>query len=134
MPSKMEVQGKSSNENGASSAEPSSNSTVEAKDINVDLLPIVHDVVRALEKDANDVSQRSKDSQEASSKIMDFNKRVGEVREDIYRLPGIETSKEEQLAQLQNLKKQLQMKKDLIAKYKRLNLKVNGLSGLHQSS
>ena len=56
------------------------------------------------------------------------------VREDIYRLPGIEVSKEEQMAQLQNQKRQLQMKKDLIAKYKELNLKVNGLSGLHQAN
>ena len=51
-----------------------------------------------------------------------------------FRLPGIEVSKEEQLAQMQNLKKQLQMKKDLIAKYKELNLKITGLSGLHQAN
>lgn len=56
------------------------------------------------------------------------------VREDIYRLPGIEVCKEEQLARMENLKKQLKMKNDLIAKYKELNLKVNGLSGLHQST
>jgi mediator of RNA polymerase II transcription subunit 9 len=65
---------------------------------------------------------------------MELNKKVERVREDIYRLPGIEVNKEEQLAQSRNLVKQLNMKKDLIAKYKELNLKVNGLCGLHQSN
>ena len=107
---------------------------LDAKEIDVELLPLVHDIIRVLEKDGNDIGQRSRDSLEASQKIIELNKKVEKVREDIYRLPGIEVSKDEQLVQLQNLKKQLQMKKDLIAKYKELNLKVNGLSGLHQSS
>ena len=75
-----------------------------------------------------------RDSLEASQKILELNKKVEKVREDIYRLPGIEMNKEEQLAKMQNLKQQLKMKKDLIAKYKELNLKVNGLSGLHQAN
>jgi mediator of RNA polymerase II transcription subunit 9 len=107
---------------------------LDAKNVNVDLLPLVHDIVRSLEKDGSDVSQRSRDSLEASQKIMELNKKVERVREDIYRLPGIEVNKEEQLAQSRNLVKQLNMKKDLIAKYKELNLKVNGLCGLHQSN
>ena len=110
------------------------NSKLEAKDVDVEILPIVHDIIRALEKDTNDVSQRSRDSLEASQKILELNKKVEKVREDIYRLPGIEMNKEEQLAKMQNLKQQLKMKKDLIAKYKELNLKVNGLSGLHQAN
>ena len=107
---------------------------IEAKDVDVELLPIVHDIIRALEKESSDPSQRSRDSMEAQQKIVELNKKVEKVREDIYRLPGIETSKEEQLAKMQNLKQQLKMKKELISKYKELNLKVNGLSGLHQAT
>lgn len=44
-------------------------------------------------------------------------------------LPGIERNEKEQLQLLEILGKQLQMKKHLVAKYKELNLKVNGLSG-----
>ncbi len=103
----------------------------EADKVDVELLPLVYDIIRALEKDSTDASQRSRDSLEASQKILELHKKVDKVRENIHRLPGIEHSKEEQLARLQNLRKQLAMKKALIAKYKHINLKVNGLSGLH---
>jgi len=135
MPSKMEGQSKagnaSENINGSNDA---SAPPLDAKEVDVELLPLVHDIIRVLEKDSNDVSQRNRDSVDASQKIIELNKKVEKVREDIYRLPGIEVGKDEQMAQLQNLKKQLQMKKELIAKYKDLNLKVSGLSGLHQAN
>lgn len=132
----MNGQGKTGNNasDSANGSSESSNTPLNAQDVNADLLPLVHDIIRVLEKNENDVGQRSRDSLEASQKIIELNKKVEKVREDIYRLPGIEVSKEEQLQQLENLKKQLQMKKDLIAKYKELNVKVNGLSGLHQST
>ena len=137
MPSKMEGPSKAISRSAGGdndSRNHAPNSKLEAKDVDVEILPIVHDIIRALEKDTNDVSQRSRDSLEASQKILELNKKVEKVREDIYRLPGIEMNKEEQLAKMQNLKQQLKMKKDLIAKYKELNLKVNGLSGLHQAN
>lgn len=137
MPSKMEGPSKATSRSTGGdndSRNDAPNSKLEAKDVDVEILPIVHDIIRALEKDTNDVSQRSRDSLEASQKILELNKKVEKVREDIYRLPGIEMNKEEQLAKMQNLKQQLKMKKDLIAKYKELNLKVNGLSGLHQAN
>ena len=62
---------------------------------------LVHDIIRVLEKDSNDVSQRNRDSVDASQKIIELNKKVEKVREDIYRLPGIEVGKDEQMAQLQ---------------------------------
>ena len=129
MPSKMEGQSKAT-ENGLNST----STPLEAKNVSVELLPVVHDVIRVLEKESNDQGQRARDSHEASQKILELSKKVEKLREDIYRLPGIEASKEEQLVKLQSMKKQLKMKKDLIAKYKELNLKVNGLSGLHQAS
>ena len=135
MPSRMEGPSKANSRNVENNGrnEPS-NSPLEVKDVDVELLPLVHDIVRALEKESNDHGQRTRDSLEASQKIIELNKKVEKVREDIYRLPGIEAGKEEQLAKMQNLRQQLKMKKDLIAKYKELNLKVNGLSGLHQAN
>jgi mediator of RNA polymerase II transcription subunit 9 len=130
----MENQTKNNSRVDSSNGTGGNAKNLDAKNVNVDLLPLVHDIVRSLEKDGSDVSQRSRDSLEASQKIMELNKKVERVREDIYRLPGIEVNKEEQLAQSRNLVKQLNMKKDLIAKYKELNLKVNGLCGLHQSN
>ena len=52
----------------------------------------------------NNVFLFHRDSLEASQKILELNKKVEKVREDIYRLPGIEMNKEEQLAKMQNLK------------------------------
>merc|ERR1711862_661275 len=120
---KMEGQNKAgiSTENG-SGGDSNSAPPLNAEEVDVELLPLVHDIIRVLEKDCSDVSQRSRDSLEASQKILELNKKVEKVREDIYRLPGIEVSKEEQLAKLQSMKKQLKMKKELIAKYKELNL------------
>jgi len=131
MPSKMEGPSKAISRSAGGdndSRNDAPNSKLEAKDVDVEILPIVHDIIRALEKDTNDVSQRSRDSLEASQKILELNKKVEKVREDIYRLPGIEMNKEEQLAKMQNLKQQLKMKKDLIAKYKELNLKIFDLT------
>merc|ERR1711862_971873 len=113
---KMEGQNKAgiSTENG-SGGDSNSAPPLNAEEVDVELLPLVHDIIRVLEKDCSDVSQRSRDSLEASQKILELNKKVEKVREDIYRLPGIEVSKEEQLAKLQSMKKQLKMKKELIA-------------------
>ncbi len=102
---------------------------IDADDINVDLLVVLHDIVRTVEKDNQDVSQKNRDSLEASMKVQDIHRKIEGVREQIYRLPGISRSKEDQLQQLDVLKQQLQMKKKLIAKYKDVNLKVSGLSG-----
>ncbi len=102
---------------------------VSAGDVDADLLPVLHDVIRTVEKDNQDPSQKNKDSLEASQKVQEIHGKISALREQIYKLSGIEQSKEEQLRQLEVLKQQLQMKKKLILKYKELNLKVSGLSG-----
>ena len=43
---------------------------VEAQDMKVDLLPVLHDIIRIVEKDNQDVSQKNKDSLEASQKVL----------------------------------------------------------------
>merc|ERR1711976_417059 len=94
-----------------------------AKEIDVEFLPLLYDIIRTIEKE--DASVRSEYSLEASQKILELNKKIETVREQVYKLPGIEYDKEEQLAQIQTLRKQLSMKKNLISKYKNTNLKVS---------
>ena len=90
----MEGQIKAGNSAENGSGDASNQSPLNAQEVDVELLPLVHDIIRVLEKDCSDVSQRSRDSLEASQKIIELNKKVEKVREDIYRLPGIEVSKE----------------------------------------
>lgn len=77
------------------------------------------------------MSQKSRDSLEASQKVALLNKKFEAMRSGIYGLSGIENSPKEQLKQLEILREQLRMKKKLIHKYKELNLKVFGLSGTY---
>ena len=117
----------------ATSSTAASEERPSADQVDADLLPILHDIIRTIEKDNQDVSQKNKDSLEASVKVQEIHAKIAALRQQIYKLPGIERSREEQLRRLDVLKQQLQMKKKLIIKYKELNLKVSGLSGQNSS-
>lgn len=90
----------------------------------VSFLPIVHAIIHTIEKDNQDVSQKNRDSLEASQKVAELAKKVETARAHIYKLPGITDSKQVQIQRLQNLHTQLEMKKELISKYKGLNIKL----------
>lgn len=75
------------------------------------------------------MSQKTKDSLEVSQKVNDIAKKIELARKDIYQLSGIERNHSDQLEYLETLKKQLELKKKLVAKYQGLNLKVSGLAG-----
>ena len=90
----------------------------------VSFLPIVHDIIHIIEKDNQDASQKNRDSLEASQKVLELAKKIETARAHIYKLPGITHSQEVQMQRLQNLHTQLEMKKDLISKYKDLNMKL----------
>jgi len=90
----------------------------------VSFLPIVHAIIHTIEKDNQDVSQKNRDSLEASQKVAELAKKVETARAHIYKLPGITDSKQVQIQRLQNLHTQLEMKKELISKYKGLNMKL----------
>jgi len=105
------------------------------------------------------LSQKNKDSLEASHRVQEIHQRILKLREQVNKrclrrkslascfellpnefsllqvkqLPGVERNEEEQLQLLEILKRQLQMKKQLVAKYKDINLKVNGLSSAASS-
>lgn len=98
-------------------------------DIDTDFLPLIHDVIKTVEKDNQDASQKNKDSLEASQKVIELSKKISSARDAVYKLPGIEFDQDEQLKQIQTLKNELALKKALIFKYKSLNLSTSGLSG-----
>ena len=91
----------------------------------VSFLPIVHAIIHTIEKDNQENSQKNRDSLEASQKVTELAKKIESARSHIYKLQGITDSKQVRLQRLQNLHTQLEMKKDLIAKYKGLNMKLS---------
>jgi len=89
-------------------------------DIDAEFLPQIHDIVKTVEKDPQDAATKNKESLDASEKVKELNKKIERAREDVKKLPGIALTKEEQTAQLNALKKQLKVKQELLARYRKL--------------
>lgn len=89
-----------------------------SKVVEIELLPVIYEIIRSVEKDPVDNAAKQKESADCSQKILELQKRLGAARSTIRQLPGIEYSKEEQLRRLESLRKQLQLKQQLIKKYK----------------
>ncbi|CAO1421434.1 unnamed protein product [Diamesa hyperborea] len=79
-------------------------------------LNIIYEIIRKFEK--YNISDKNIESQECSQKIVELQKRLEAAREEVRQLPGIDESKNSQLERLENLKKQLKIKQELINKYK----------------
>ncbi|XP_030386309.1 mediator of RNA polymerase II transcription subunit 9 [Scaptodrosophila lebanonensis] len=90
--------------------------TVEQLDI--EILPIIYDIVRCIEKDPLENSVKLRESQDCNHKIFELQKRLESAREQIKQLPGIDYNKEEQLQRLELLRNQLKLKQQLIRKYR----------------
>lgn len=91
---------------------------VTAQEIDYNFLPIIHDIVKTVEKDPQDSAAKNKESLEAGQKVQELNKKFESVRDLVKKLPGIDFTKEEQQANLSALRKQLVLKRQLIQKYK----------------
>ncbi|KAJ8681188.1 hypothetical protein QAD02_016975 [Eretmocerus hayati] len=89
-------------------------------DLDIEILPIIYEIIRSVEKDPHDTSQKAKESQDISHKILELQKKLDSARAQIKKLPGIEYSKEEQLQKLEILKTQLRLKKELLLKYRNM--------------
>ncbi|XP_077280321.1 mediator complex subunit 9 [Temnothorax americanus] len=87
-------------------------------DLDVEILPLIYEIIRSVEKDPHDTTQKAKESQDTSHKILELQKKLDSARLQIKRLPGIEYSKEEQLQKLETLRKQLRLKRELLLKYR----------------
>ncbi|XP_043566947.1 mediator of RNA polymerase II transcription subunit 9 [Chiloscyllium plagiosum] len=73
-------------------------------------LPIVHDIIKCMDKDSQDVHQE----------LNKLKTKLQETREMILAMPGIDLSPEQQQLQLQNLRDQVRTKNELLQKYKSL--------------
>ncbi|XP_008552577.1 mediator of RNA polymerase II transcription subunit 9 [Microplitis demolitor] len=89
-------------------------------DLDIEILPLIYEIIRSVEKDPYDTTQKAKESQDTSQKILELEKKFDSVRSQIKRLPGIEYSKEEQLKKLETLRKQLRLKRELLFKYRNM--------------
>uniref|UniRef100_A0A182T6W3 Mediator of RNA polymerase II transcription subunit 9 n=1 Tax=Anopheles maculatus TaxID=74869 RepID=A0A182T6W3_9DIPT len=86
--------------------------------VEIEILPVVYDIVRSVEKDPIDNTAKQKESAECSQKVLELQRTLENARSTIRKLHGIEYSKEEQLRRLESLRKQLALKQQLIKKYK----------------
>lgn len=84
----------------------------------VSFLSLVQDVLLIVEKDNQEATQRNRDSLEAAQRVQELTRKVSSARNFVYGLSGIAHSPKVQDQRLQNLRKQLQMKRDLIEKYR----------------
>ncbi|XP_043255525.1 mediator of RNA polymerase II transcription subunit 9 [Colletes gigas] len=89
-------------------------------DLDIEILPVIYEIIRSIEKDPHDTMQKAKESQDTSHKILELQKKIDSVRAQIKRLPGIEYSREEQLQKLETLRKQLRLKRELLLKYRNM--------------
>ncbi|XP_057321028.1 mediator of RNA polymerase II transcription subunit 9 isoform X2 [Microplitis mediator] len=85
-------------------------------DLDIEILPLIYEIIRSVEKDPYDTTQKAKESQDTSQKILELQKKFDSIK----RLPGIEYSKEEQLKKLETLRKQLRLKRELLFKYRNM--------------
>jgi len=92
-----------------------------AEDGDFDFLSLVYDIIKSIEKEQADNAQKVKDSQEACQRVLELQRKLDHAREVVKKLPGIELSKEEQLQQIDLLRKQLSLKRDLLNKYRSLS-------------
>ncbi|XP_037113553.1 mediator of RNA polymerase II transcription subunit 9 [Syngnathus acus] len=74
------------------------------------LLPLVHDIIKCMDKESPDVHQE----------LSKLKTKIQEAREQISAMPGIESSPVEQQQQLATLREQVRTKNQLLQKYKSL--------------
>ncbi|KAK1162753.1 mediator of RNA polymerase II transcription subunit 9 [Acipenser oxyrinchus oxyrinchus] len=74
------------------------------------LLPQVHDIIKCMDKDSQDVHQE----------LNKLKTKIQEAREQISTMPGISMSPEQQQQQLQNVREQVRTKNKLLQKYRSL--------------
>ncbi|KAG8433362.1 hypothetical protein GDO86_017588 [Hymenochirus boettgeri] len=73
-------------------------------------LPLVHGIIKCMDKDSQDVYQE----------LNELKNKFQSMRKLVSNMPGIDMSPEQQQKHLQNLRKQVQTKNDLLQKYKSL--------------
>ncbi|XP_030768353.1 mediator of RNA polymerase II transcription subunit 9 [Sitophilus oryzae] len=98
----------------------SARQSIDIDEISIDILPVLYEIIRSIEKDHHDNTAKTRESQDCSQKVLELQKRLNQAKADIRMLPGIEFSKEQQLNHLEALKTQLRLKQELLQKYRNL--------------
>lgn len=83
-----------------------------------------------------DATSSSTTPNESFTKMVELNEKFTKFREQLALVPGIGTTKEEQLITLSTLREQLKMKKELLNKYRNLPAGITDLMngiGNHKS-
>ncbi|KAF5271936.1 hypothetical protein FQA39_LY07953 [Lamprigera yunnana] len=91
---------------------------ITVEELQIEILPVIYEIIRSIEKDHHDTSAKTRESQDCSQKVLELQKRLDQARVQIRLLPGIEFSKEQQLTRLEALKTQLRLKQELLHKYR----------------
>ncbi|AWP18953.1 putative mediator of RNA polymerase II transcription subunit 9-like [Scophthalmus maximus] len=84
--------------------------TQEKESEDCSLLPLVHDIIKCMDKDSPDVHQE----------LAKLKAKIQEAREQISNMPGVDCSPVEQQQQLATLREQVRTKNQLLQKYKSL--------------
>ncbi|KAJ8963536.1 hypothetical protein NQ317_019033 [Molorchus minor] len=104
-------------DHGSEEQPPEHNKRLCVEDLNIEILPIIYEIIRSVEKDNHhDNTAKTRDSQDCSQKVLEVQKRLDQARAEVRMLPGIEYSKEQQLNHLDALKTQLRLKQELLQK------------------
>ncbi|XP_030646822.1 mediator of RNA polymerase II transcription subunit 9-like [Chanos chanos] len=82
----------------------------EMDDEDCSLLPLVHDIIKCMDKDSSDVHQE----------LAKLKAKIQEARDQISSMSGIDTSPAVQQQQLSTLREQVRTKNQLLKKYKSL--------------
>ncbi|CAH1736909.1 mediator of RNA polymerase II transcription subunit 9 [Aphis gossypii] len=91
--------------------------TLTVNDVDTDFLPLIHDIIKSGERENH---EPQKSAQEISQKIQDLQKKIDQARSDIRKLPGIQYNSEQQLKAMDDLRQSLQMKRQLLLKYRHM--------------
>lgn len=94
-------------------------STTEESVSQIDVISVLSEIIRKFERYNSAVETKNLESQEVAQKVLELQKKLDEARLQVKAIPGIDQSKSQQLEHLENLKKQLALKQELINKYKK---------------
>ncbi|XP_061892298.1 mediator of RNA polymerase II transcription subunit 9 [Entelurus aequoreus] len=78
------------------------------------LLPLVHDIIKCMDKESQD------ESQDVHQELNKLKAKIQQARDQISTMPGIESSPVDQQQQLETLREQVHTKNQLLQKYKSL--------------
>jgi len=95
----------------------SGNSQIIAEDIDFDFLPLIYQYLRGIEKEQG-ATDLNRVALEATQKLSELNQKIILAREQVPKLAGVECSPEDQLKKLDALRAQLNLKKQVLIKYK----------------